>query len=72
MTKKLTPEEVSKLVVEAGKLQNQYKALRTGQAMYNTLSDMNEELANEVNGTEYDPFYNDARIGKFLQYITQQ
>jgi hypothetical protein len=37
--------------------------------MFNTLYAVNQDVANEVRGTENDPFYNDKFIPQFLKTI---
>jgi hypothetical protein len=44
---------------------------RCGQAMFNVLTDMNLSLAEEVRGTELDPFYDNERIGAFMKHILE-
>ena len=43
--------------------------LRYGQCMFNILHEMNVEWADEITGTELDPFYNDSHIPKFLEWL---
>lgn len=43
--------------------------MRKGQAYYNYLHDVNPALANEINGTDADPFYNDGLVPYFLQVV---
>lgn len=44
--------------------------LRRGQFMFNTLYRRYPAIANRINGTEFDPFYVDERIPKFIAYLT--
>jgi hypothetical protein len=37
--------------------------------MFNILHEMNVEWADEITGTELDPFYNDSHIPKFLEWL---
>ena len=75
---KLTAEQVNKLkgdvLITAPLL---YPEWREGQAYFNLLFKDYPELAEEIRGTEYDPFYADhmknskERINKFLNYIQE-
>ena len=49
-----------------------YPYLRLGQQLFNNLYDINPELANNIRGTKYDPFYNDDVIPEFLKYIQNE
>lgn len=53
---------------------DQYKnpEWRKGQAYFNSLYDFDPKLADEIRGTELDPFYNDQIITKFLEYILER
>lgn len=64
-----TSQIVGKFFIEVLKLRNENSHLRTGQCYYNVLSDMFPELAREISGTKYDPFYDDDKIKDFLNYI---
>lgn len=46
-----------------------YKNQRIGQRYFNLLFDINYEVANEIRGTNFDPFYDDKKIGLFLSRI---
>ena len=43
--------------------------LRFGQSYMNALSEMNMYLYNEVTATEYDCFYSDDKIVKFIEFL---
>lgn len=45
------------------------KSLRKGQAYFNILYSLNKDLAMEINDTEFDPFYDDSRLGNFIAYL---
>ena len=49
-----------------------HKNMRYGQALFNALYILNEELANEIRGTELDPFHNDRRVDMFLNYLEKE
>lgn len=42
---------------------------RMGQAYFNTLAERRPEIANAVRGSSIDPFYNDAPLGQFLDFV---
>jgi len=46
-----------------------YPEWRKGQALFNTLYEIRPDLANEVQGTYFDPFRVDDRIGPFLTFV---
>lgn len=45
--------------------------LRLGQVLFNELYGFNTAVANEIRGTEFDPFYQDVRIDSFLERADQ-
>jgi hypothetical protein len=45
--------------------------LRLGQVLFNQLYNENTAVANEIRGTEFDPFYQDVRIDSFLERVDQ-
>jgi hypothetical protein len=42
------------------------KNWRSGQAVFNYAVTIDERVADELRGTQYDPFYNDCRIEQFI------
>jgi hypothetical protein len=52
-----------------GTYHRQNPSQRDGQAMWNTLRLYWPKLAEELHGTEFDPFYDDSKIGAFLERI---
>ena len=50
--------------------ENRDKFLRKGQWLFNELYKMYPNFANSIRGTEFDPFYDDNRINKFINYIS--
>jgi len=42
---------------------------RLGQTYFNTLYDMNPDLANHIRGSNIDPFHNDSLIEDFESYV---
>lgn len=47
------------------------RGLRKGQAFFNVLREMEPELANGLNGTADDPFYNDGKLPRFLLRVVE-
>ena len=45
--------------------------LRAGQVAYNTLADLHPDLAEQVHGTDRDPFYIDARLPAFFLFLRE-
>ena len=45
------------------------KEWRKGQAYFNILRVMHEEIAEEIRGTEFDPFHHDDRIPALEEYL---
>lgn len=46
--------------------------LRLGQSYMNALADVRMDLYEEVTATEYDCFYNDDKIIKFVEYLNNE
>lgn len=65
---KPTKEEIDTLLEES---ENRSIFLRKGQWLFNELYKMYPNFINSIRGTEYDPFYDDNRIDKFINYIKQ-
>lgn len=42
---------------------------RAGQAAFNALHDIEPEIANQVRGTDCDPFYRDSRMVAFTAWL---
>ena len=57
-----------KVLIEAPLL---FPSWRKGQAYFNYLYQLHPDVANEIRGTEYDPFYLNSRIEKFLNKISE-
>ena len=45
---------------------------RIGQCYFNVLWEIDPELANEIRGTEVDPFYLDKKIPDFLETLAKK
>ena len=72
LKKMLSEKEINelkvKVLIEAPLL---YPEWRKGQAYFNYLYQLHPNVASEIRETEYDPFYNDSRIEKFLNKISE-
>lgn len=70
MREKLTDEEVVYLTKIASRLKEQ-TGWRYGQCLFNTLYDVDKEMANEVRGVpDIDPYFEDKNIPGFFNYLT--
>ena len=45
--------------------------LRTGQVAFNSLYAADPDLANQIRGTDADPFYDDSRLELFRETIAR-
>lgn len=45
---------------------------RNGQAAFNVLYSMHPELAQEIRGTDLDPFYDDSRLYAFYTWVYER
>ena len=45
---------------------------RRGQAFFNLLHFYEPDIADEIRGTKLDPFYDDSRLEKLYNYITEE
>jgi hypothetical protein len=66
---KLTTEQLNAFAEEVGRVKAANPSWRLGQTMFNVLYEHYPELANNIRGTEADPFYNNQRIGAFMLAI---
>ena len=58
---------------ELSAYQRAHPLQRKGQAAFNLLSEKAPDLASRVAGIKYvDPFYNDANLSAFFQWIEEQ
>lgn len=48
------------------------RQVRLGQALSDVLRDYRADLANEIIGTDLDPFYDDTRVGAFLTRVATE
>lgn len=67
--KTYTVKDLHDCVVENSK---HYPNWRKGQLYFNCLHNMDPELANELRGSDKDPFYRDDRIPAFLIIVEQR
>lgn len=51
---------------------DQNKKLRYGQAVFNTMHDLNPNVANKFRGSDYDPFYDDGKVDAFIQKCLEE
>ena len=57
-------------LLEALRIQAETQDLRFGQVLYNYLVKAGKvELAQQINGTELDPYFLDSRVGPFLVFV---
>lgn len=54
------------------KIESRDSNLRMGQAAFNLLYDVAPEIAEEIHGTDKDPFYDDFKLGAFLRYLFER
>ena len=64
---KLTDEEWVELVRKT--VQYSHDGLRLGQSYMNALGDVRFDLYKEITDTEFDCFYNDDKIIKFINFL---
>lgn len=48
-----------------------YPQMREGQIFFNVFSDMWPDKVQQVTATEVDPFYDDARIPAFINFLVE-
>ena len=61
------PEYITKALA----LHHSNPELRVGQSYFNTLYEIKPDMANLVRGTDRDPFYRNAIIPAFLDWVEQ-
>ena len=62
---------VDELLVRAGLEMSKHPEARWGQALANALFHLDSKLYNKIVGTEYDPFYDNNRVDKFLERVKE-
>jgi hypothetical protein len=60
-----TQINILKFTTEWGKYQAEHPKFRTGQCCFNVLHNMYPDLANQLRGTEADPYYYNTDDEKF-------
>lgn len=68
---KLNENDVE-LFIKAVEENNMFSAWRKGQCLFNALNRTFPKMANEIRGTDADPFYVDEKIGLFLDTIMDE
>jgi hypothetical protein len=66
---KLTKQQVDNLKEKVENSKDTF--LRKGQMYFNELYNMNPQLADSIRSSSCDPFYDDSRIDKFLNKISE-
>lgn len=56
----------------ADQMQRENPDWRVGQAWFNALHEIDPGLANQIRGSQDDPFYRDDRVTAFVQRIEAQ
>lgn len=69
--KKLTEEEINKVIILQSEMMNEHPKWRTGQALFNALYALFPEIGDSVRGGSVDPFHIDGNIGKCLEFISE-
>jgi hypothetical protein len=62
---------VKQLEATASQYQKQFPAWRKGQAFFNALMELSPLLAEEVRGTDLDPFHIDDKVEAFLMWVEE-
>lgn len=68
----MTTEEYANVVATTRDYYRTYASWRFGQSAFNALYDLHPEIANEVRGTENDPFYNDKVMPDFWAWLGEK
>jgi len=61
--------DIGQLMMEASKILEVLPGMRPGQVLFNTLAHMDMDLANQIRGTDADPYYDDANLPKFYERV---
>lgn len=62
----------SAVLKRSNALRDWHPLWRKGQRLFQALHDTNVTLANEIRGTDIDPFYDDTRCMDFYAWLTEQ
>lgn len=68
---KLTSKQIGSVIEVQNILLFTYPDYRTGQALFNALHSLYPEVANEIKGTDVDPYYSDQNIAKCIKHISE-
>jgi hypothetical protein len=67
---KLSKEQIVEIIRISSEINRaQFPEWRTGQTFFNVLYTKYPDIANEIRGTQYDPFHNDERVMTCCEYI---
>lgn len=66
--KKITVYQFNEMLKAA---MNDGSPLRVGQAFYSELLERYEDIALDITGTEYDPFYDDELLYDLMKHICE-
>jgi len=69
--RKLNEEELKEYLKEVKRVAVEYLDWRLGQSYFNVLTIMHVDIADELRGGEFDPFFDDRKIDKFINEITE-
>ena len=69
MTGKISTQDFTDIYSKASEVFVNSREIRFGQALFNVLFEINSDVANEIRGTKYDPFYRNENIGRFTEYL---
>ena len=64
----ISDDDFKKLVLEI-RSDKKSPEFRLGQWSFNKLYEIRPDIADEIRGTENDPFYRDEKLGKFLTAV---
>lgn len=68
---KLTNAEYIAFRKQVKETLKEYPMLRKGQAMFNVLYEIRQDIADNITNTDIDPFYDDSKIPQFIKYINE-
>jgi hypothetical protein len=68
----MSHNDINYLISKSKKDMNLNNELRFGQCLMNNLQIMNKNIYEEIINTEFDCFYDDKLIYKFLEYLIER
>ena len=73
----LSVQQFSLYCIMVSVARNEFPSWREGQAYFNVLKDMHPEIADEIRGGLFDPFYDDDTVTAFIaelytNYVIQE